>query len=190
MNDRQRRHESAQRHRFYRRWHRWIGTGAAIFLVFAAVTGFLVAFTEKFGEAERLRERNRSLTSPVTVQTLSNELSASVDRGVAAVRRSGGQAPVDKVVVEFKGEQPRISIFTGKVGGGEDRKYVVDYKTGRLIKSESYADKPFLYRLHSGEAIGDGGLILAMAWALALAVLGLTGLYISNTMRKRANPET
>src|SRR5207253_159389 len=156
--------------------------GAAIFLVFAAVTGFLVAFTEKFGEDEHLREANRKLTSPVTLETAATESSAALQRGVEAVRRSGGQAtPIDRITVEFKGEKPRIAIFTGKVGGGEDRKYVVDYKTGQLIKTESYADKPFLYRLHSGEAIGDGGLFLAMGWGLALAILGLSGLYISYT---------
>jgi hypothetical protein len=52
------------RARFWRKWHRWIGFPAAIFLVFAAVTGVLVAVTEFFGEEERLREATRNLVGP------------------------------------------------------------------------------------------------------------------------------
>jgi len=52
---------------FWRKWHRWIGFGAALFLLWAAGTGFLVAFTEFFGEEEALRERTRDLVSTVTL---------------------------------------------------------------------------------------------------------------------------
>jgi uncharacterized iron-regulated membrane protein len=48
---------------FWRKQHRWIGFPAALFLLFAATTGILVAFTEFFGEAEALRERTRDLAS-------------------------------------------------------------------------------------------------------------------------------
>ena len=60
---------------------------------------------------------------------------------------------------------------------------MIDAKTGAIIKNEDYADKPFLYRLHSGEAFGDGGLVVAMFWALALVVLTVSGLIIYYTMR-------
>ena len=33
-----------------RKWHRWIGFTAGLFLIFVSTTGFLVAFTEFFGE--------------------------------------------------------------------------------------------------------------------------------------------
>ena len=46
---------------FWRKWHRWIGFPAALFLLFAATTGVLVAFTEFFGEEEALREATRDL---------------------------------------------------------------------------------------------------------------------------------
>jgi hypothetical protein len=41
---------------------------------------------------------------------------------------------------------------------------VLDARTGALLSNEAYADKPLLYRLHSGEAFGDGGLVVAMFW--------------------------
>ena len=51
------------------------------------------------------------------------------------------------------------------------------------MKNEVYADKPFLYRLHSGEAFGDGGFVVAMFWGTALAILAATGFLIYFTMR-------
>ena len=54
----------------------------------------------------------------------------------------------------------------------------MDARTGLLLSDETYADKPFLYRLHSGEAFGDGGLVVAMLWGLTLIVLTTTGLII------------
>jgi len=76
-------------------------------------------------------------------------------------------------------------VFTGRPGGGEDRKFVVDARTGVVMRTEAYVDKPFLNRLHSGEAFGDGGLVVAMAWALTLVVLIVTGLIIYFLLRPK-----
>jgi uncharacterized iron-regulated membrane protein len=80
--------------------------------------------------------------------------------------------------VQFKGTRPSITIYTGRPGGGEDKQFVVDARTGALLSETSYEDKPFLNRLHSGEAFGDGGLVFAMFWGAALAFLTLTGILI------------
>jgi uncharacterized iron-regulated membrane protein len=169
--------------RFWRKWHRWIGFPAAIFLIFAATTGVLVAITEFFGEEERLREATRDLVSPVTDVSPSDAWSAPIARSLAATARVSPDAPIDKIEVQFKGPAPTVTIFTGKPGGGEDRKLVFNANSGELLSNETYADKPFLYRLHSGEAFGDGGLVVAMFWGTALAVLGVTGLIIYWSMR-------
>ena len=169
---------------FWRKWHRWIGFPAAIFLLFAATTGFLVAFTEFFGAEEALRERTRDLVSPVTLASPTAAWLEPLSRAVATAQREIPGAPVDKIVMQFKGDAPTITIFTGKPMGGEDRKLVVNARTGSLIAVESYADTPFLYRLHSGEWFGDGGLVFAMAWAVALVLLTITGFIISRRMRR------
>ncbi len=168
---------------FWRKWHRWIGFPAALFLLFAAVTGFLVAFTEFFGEEESLREATRDLVSPVTVVSAPTGWSDPIAKALATVNATTANAPIDKIEMQFKGARPTVTVFTGKPTGGEDRKMVIDAKTGALLKNEVSADKPFLYRLHSGEAFGDGGLVFAMFWAMALAVLTVTGLIIYYTMR-------
>ncbi|HKG91595.1 MAG TPA: PepSY-associated TM helix domain-containing protein [Gemmatimonadaceae bacterium] len=170
---------------FWRKWHRWIGFPAALFLLFAAVTGFLVAFTEFFGEAEREREATRELVSPVTLRSPPDVWSSALARALATAAAQAGDAPVDRVTIQMKGPRPTVAVYTGKPAGGEDRKLVLDARTGALLSSEAYADKPFLYRLHSGEAFGDGGLVLAMLWGLSLALLALSGLVIYLRMRRR-----
>lgn len=170
---------------FWRRWHRWIGFPAALFLIWAGTTGVLVAFTEFFGEEEALREATRDLVSPVQTSATPETWSEPVARALTAVAAAAGSVPIDKIEQQFKGEHPTITIFTGKPQGGEDRKFVVDAQTGRIVKVESYADKPFLTRLHSGEAFGDGGLVVAMFWGTALAVLTVTGFIIYLLMHRK-----
>jgi uncharacterized iron-regulated membrane protein len=147
------------------------------------VTGVLVAFTEFFGADEALREATRDLVSPVTVSSPPQMWSAPIARALASAHRISANAPIDKLEFQFKGDAPTITLFTGKPTGGEDRKLVFSAKTGALVSNETYADKPFLYRLHSGEAFGDGGLLVAIFWGTALAILGGTGLLIYWTMR-------
>lgn len=93
--------------------------------------------------------------------------------------------PVDKILIEFKGDQPTVTVYTGKPSGGEDKRYVVAAASGALLRVDDYVDKPFLTRLHSGEAFGDGGLVVSMFWGLAMAVMTLSGFVIYWHMHRR-----
>jgi hypothetical protein len=170
--------------RFLRKWHRWIGFPAGIFLLFAAVTGILLAGTEFFGAEEALRERTRDLISPTTTLTPDTEFAAALARSRSSVSALTGNAPIDQIVWQFKGETPTIVFFLGKPTGREDRKVTVDARTGMVLRTEAYADKPFLLRLHSGEAFGDGGLVLAMFWGASLVLLTVSGIIIYFYMRR------
>jgi len=170
---------------FWRRWHRWIGFPAALFLLFASVTGFIVASTEFFGEAEALREATRDLTSPVSSASPASAWSDPIAKALAAAQQRAPGAPIDKITAQFKGDQPTVTVYLGKPGGGEDRLFVFDAKTGALIREDAYADKPIFNRIHSGEWFGDGGLVFAMFWATALAILTISGLIIYWTMRRK-----
>jgi uncharacterized iron-regulated membrane protein len=160
---------------------------ASLFLVFAAVTGVAVAITEFFGEAEALREATRDLVSPVNTTSDPAAWRDPVARAIATAAREAPGAPVDKITIQFKGLQPTIDLFLGKPTGGEDRRLVLDARTGALLKVESYVDKPLIHRIHSGEAFGDGGLVVAMFWGTSLAFLGFSGIIIYVAMRRR-NP--
>ena len=170
---------------FWREWHRWLAFPAALFLLWAGTTGVIVASTEFFGADEERREALRKIVSPVTPENGTAIADTQLMRALAAVAQSAGNVPIDKITLELKGDHPLISVFTGKASGGEDRKFVVDASTGQLRSVERYADKPFLYRLHSGEALGDGGLVFAMGWGLSLVWLTLSGLVIYWRMRRR-----
>ena len=170
---------------WWRRWHRWIGFPAALFLFFAATTGFLVATTEFFGEAEALREATRDLTSPVSTSSPASAWSEPIAKAVAATGQRAPGAPIDRITTQFKGDQPTVTIYLGKPGGGEDRLMIFDARTGAFVKEAAYADKPLLNRVHSGEWFGDGRLVFAMFWAIALTTLTTSGLIIYWTMRRR-----
>lgn len=169
---------------FWRKWHRWIAFPATLFLFWASVTGIILGFTEFFGAEEALREATRSIVSPTTTASLATSWSGPVARALAAVNAKSPGAPIDKIEFQFKGENPTVTIFTGKPTGGEDRKFVVSAKTGAIESIEDYSDKAFLLRLHSGEAFGDGGLVVSMLWGLALAILSITGLIIYLRIRR------
>ena len=94
---------------FWRKWHRWIGFPAVLFLLWAAATGVLVAFTEFFGEEEALREATRDLISPVTVSSAQTEWSEPIARAFATTATQSKGAPVDKLEVQFKGPRPTIT---------------------------------------------------------------------------------
>lgn len=169
---------------FWRKWHRWVAFPATLFLIFVSITGMALAITEFFGEEEALRERTRDIVSPVTAASPASAWDDPIGRAVTAVNAASPGAPIDRVTVQFKGDHPTVTVFTGKPKGGEDKQYVVDAATGKVDKVEDYADKPFLNRLHSGEAFGDGGLVVAMFWAAALLFLSITGLIIYIRIRK------
>jgi uncharacterized iron-regulated membrane protein len=170
---------------FWRKWHRWIGFPAALFLLFASLTGLLVAFTEFFGEEEALREATRDLVSPVSTASPQSAWADPIAKAIATSQSRAAVAPIDKITVQFKGDQPTVTVFLGKPTGGEDKLFVIDATSGTLIREDTYADKPILHRIHSGEFFGDGGLVFAMFWAMALSVLTVTGLIIYWTMRRR-----
>ncbi|MGE3277372.1 MAG: PepSY-associated TM helix domain-containing protein [Vicinamibacterales bacterium] len=172
---------------WWRKWHRWIGFPAAAFVLFASITGVMVAFSEFFGEAEALREATRDLVSPVSTASSPEAWTEPIARAMATTRERAPGAPIDKIEVQFKGDQPTVTVFLGKPEGGEDRLFVLDARSGALVREDAYADKPLLHRIHSGEFFGDGGLVFAMFWGLAMAILSVSGLWIYWTMRRK-NP--
>jgi uncharacterized iron-regulated membrane protein len=171
--------------RSWRQWHRWIGWIGAPFLLFAAITGIAVAISEFFGEAEAQREHLRTVVSTVTTKTSPAAFAATLERVFAAANERAPDAPIDRVEWQCKGEPPTITLCLGRRDGGEDRRLLFDAGTGRLVGEADYVDKPFLHRLHSGEAFGDGGLVAAMLWGLGLAALVGSGVVIYLQMRRR-----
>lgn len=169
---------------WWRKWHRWIGFVAAPFLLFAAVTGVIAGAAESLGEDEEAREAARDRVSPVKLPTSPTAWADPVHKAMANAAERANGAPIDKIAIDYKADPPTVTIFLGKPTGGEDKKLVFHAGTGDFLREEKYEDKPFLVRLHSGEAFGDWGLVLGMAWGLALITLLVSGLVIYLAMRK------
>ena len=169
---------------WWRKWHRWVGFAALPFLLFAAITGIVAGVAEMTSADEEAREKARERISEVKLPSSPSIVNDAVVKATANASSRGIQAPVDKVLVDFKAEPPTVTFYLGRPTGGEDKKLVYDARSGELLREESYIDKPFLTRLHSGEALGDWGLVLGTAWGLALVFLLVTGLVIYLAMRK------
>jgi uncharacterized iron-regulated membrane protein len=168
----------------WRKWHRWVGFAAAPFLLFAAMSGILAGIAEMTSEDEEAREQARERISDVKLPAAPTAATDPIAKVLAGASTRVPGAPVDKVQVDFKTDPPTVTIYLGKPTGGEDKKLVYHAGTGEFLREEPYVDKPFLTRLHSGEALGDWGLVLGTAWGLALVVLLVTGLVIYFAMRK------
>jgi uncharacterized iron-regulated membrane protein len=94
---------------------------------------------------------------------------------MASAAKEAPGAPIDKIAIELKGQAPVISLYLGTKTGGEDRRLLFDARTGKFLRIDGYADKPFINRVHSGEVFGDGGLVASMLWGLALLALTVSG---------------
>ena len=168
-----------------RKIHRWLGVPAAIFLLLASFTGVWLECVRFFGAEETERERIRDLTSTVTAQSVGAEFGASFDKARAAAAARAGAQPLDKMVWQLKGDAPTITFFFGPQGQQAGRRIAVHARTGEVLGVEDYVEDSFILRLHSGEAFGDGGMVLGMFWGLSLFVLTITGIVIYFRMKPR-----
>lgn len=169
---------------WWRKWHRWIGFAATPFLLFAAITGVLAGTVEIFSEDEEAREKARERESEVKLPAPTSAWTEPLAKAFADASERAKGAPIDRVTLDFKTEPPRVTIYLGKRGGGEDKKLIFNAQTGEFLREEVYVDKPFLVRLHSGEAFGDWGQVVGLMWGLALIVIIATGTVIYFAMRR------
>lgn len=160
---------------FWRKWHRWIGAPAALFMAYASLTGVLVAAQEFFGADEALREANRAMVSAVHTDTPTTQWSPVMVSAMSGAALQAPGAPVDKVTIELKGRSPTITVYIGHASGGEDKRLLFDGKTGKFLRVDDYSDKPLLHRIHSAEVFGDGGLVASMLWGIVLMALTISG---------------
>ena len=172
-----------------RKLHRWLGLPAAIFLVLTSVTGVWLECVKFFGAEETERERIRDMVSPVTAQTMAAEFGVGFEKARMAAAARAGVQPLDKVVWQLKGDAPAIAFFFGPSAQQTGRRIAVNARTGEVLSEESYDEDSFILKLHSGEALGDGGMVVGMFWGLALLILTVSGMVIYFKMKPR-KPQT
>ena len=168
----------------WRKWHRWIGFAATPFVLFAAITGVIAGTVEILSDDEEAREKARERESEVKLPPSPQAWSEPLAKAFASAAERAKGAPIDRVMLDFKTEPPSVTFYLGKPGGGEDKKLTFDARTGAFLREEAYVDKPFLVRLHSGEAFGDWGQVIGVMWGISLIAIILTGLVIYFQMRR------
>lgn len=173
------------RNKYMGKIHRWLGVPAAIFLLLASFTGVWLECVKFFGAEETERERIRDLTSSVTAQSVGAEFGTGFDKARAAAAARAGAQPLDKMVWQLKGDAPTITFFFGPNGQQAGRRIAVHARTGEVLGVEDYAEDSLILRLHSGEAFGDGGMVLGMVWGTLLFSLTVTGIIIYFRMKPR-----
>ena len=165
-----------------RKWHRWIGLPAGMFLLVTAFTGVWLECVRFFGEEEALREKIRDLASPHTAKAPAFAIEEKLSVARAAVATKFPDAPLDKIQLQLKGAAPTATFFLGSKDG---RKVVVNLLTAAITQEDNYEEDSFILRLHSGEALGDGGMVIYMVVGVALFTLTITGFIIYWKMRPK-----
>ena len=89
--------ESGNLRQLMRKWHRWIGLPAGIFLLLTAFTGVWLECVRFFGEEEALREKVRDLASKHTPKAPAFAIEEKLSAARAAVAVKHPDAPLDKI---------------------------------------------------------------------------------------------
>ena len=169
----------------WRKWHRWVGFAAVPFLALCRSHG-------NHRRGHRVPERGRGSArkgpradqhgegaGPDNRLDRANRPCADECSGTGRWWRQSTRSPWTSRLTH----PPSPSISANR-RAARTRSWSSIRAPARSLREERYEDKPFLTRLHSGEAFGDWGLVLGIGWGTALVVLIVTGLVIYLAMRK------
>ena len=159
---------------FLRKSHRWIGIGAAIFLMSVATTGIILQVQKLLGEEKQEEKVQDKSISNYTLDHSFNEFWSKLKVVQDDIKIKIGSARIDKIELELKSENP---TFVLHIAGNKKKKIFANANSGKIEKIED-DEESFILRLHSGEIFGDAGVVLGIFWGSALLFLTLTGLFI------------
>ncbi len=157
---------------------------AALFFLSVSITGILLQSQRLFSKEEAEKERLRNVTSAYTVGEALTEIQAAIGKAQASVRTVAGDVPLDRILLTLKGDYPTLALSTG---GAHPQKFIVNANTGAIERRDPAEEESFLLRLHTGEVLGDGGVVLGLLWGIAMLIMTLTGVYIYLKMRRGNN---
>ena len=158
---------------FLRKSHRWIGIGAAIFLLSVSITGVILQIQRLSDEKEHEEETQPKKTSSYNLDSNLNEFLSRLPAIQKGIKAKIGQVQLDKVELKLEDEEPSWVVYTK----GLDPKKITADADGHIEKIED-GKESFILRLHSGEVFGDAGVVLGIFWGLALVFLTVTGFII------------
>ena len=157
-----------------RHWHRIISLVAGVFLLVVSVTGVLLHVREFLEEEERETVK----PAPNLASGIPTDWTNALNKGLAAVYAQNPTVRVERIRIDLgaEGEKPRLLVQTRLLveSGGERRINYVISEQGTIVKSFT-PEKNLLFRLHTGEILGDVGEGFNLLMGLGLVGLLLTG---------------
>ena len=158
-----------------RKLHRWLSIVAALFLLVVATTGVLLQIQKLTGGDEEHEREHGEVAADLATSPTSAEYAAALARTLAAVNTRAPQAHIASVELRLAGDEPQgIVTMPGEPG----RQIIVDARDGRIVRDEEHEGDSLLLRIHSGEILGEPGVVLGVLWGLALVTLSITGGFV------------
>jgi uncharacterized iron-regulated membrane protein len=157
-----------------RKFHRWVGLLAALFLAVIAGTGV-------FLQVQRLWAAYHPAASQALLLPAA-EMSTLFENTVVAARRAAPGVELSAVTVRMDGDRPRGEVL---LAGPNPRELSIDARRGdALVEAEPAGTNlgDLMLRLHRGDILGLSGYWISLCCGVALFALGITGLMLYTRM--------
>lgn len=158
-----------------RQIHRWTSLVAALFLLIVATTGVILQVQRLTGDEE---DRDRAAPTGLPLNAYVPMLAKTLEVAHARVPNR----PIVSVELQLAGNEPKgIVTFPGEPG----RQITVDPRNGKVLKDEEHEAESLILRIHSGEILGEPGVVLGVFWGSALVLLSITGFIVYLELYRR-----
>jgi uncharacterized iron-regulated membrane protein len=169
-----------------RKWHRWIGTVAGLFLIFVSITGSLLHIDMFISGAAPPGSEPPPKTPQETTASLdAKALGESLVRAITAAKASQPGLHVAHLNLAFKDGGTVITIG----GNGPDAPSIrIDGASGQIMLPPPPKPKDYHYVLqdiHAAYFLGWTGRIISTLIGLSLCALGFSGLKLFLEMLSR-----
>lgn len=166
-----------------RKIHRWASVTVALFLFVVAASGVILQVQKLTGDEEE--EAEESFSGTVTTSTANDAFAAMLARTLDAARVAAPNEPIASVELRLAGDAPEgVVTLPGEPG----RRIIVNAQSGKVTSDEAYERESLFLRIHSGEILGEPGVVMGILWGLGLVILSATGIivYLNMYVKRRA----
>lgn len=176
---------SASRAVFYS--HLWFGVLFTVVLTVIAITGILLNHKRGLGLMPDVPHKP---DAPFSASLPIDSLAAIALNSAAAlpgvIDEAGGADPLK--AIDRMDVRPRNGFVKVRLRDRSSTEFTVDLATGKVLHVGKRGDV-FLEKLHSGETLGDGWILLSDAGAIALLITLVSGywLWLAPKWRSSAN---
>ena len=183
----------------FRRWHKWSGVIAGVFLLGLGTTGILLNYKQPIFTALGVpikREREASplppTTKPVRVEFTTAGIAGGTvtfEQALAIAKKEWGEVALERA--EIRAERSGVTFRFRNDAGAElwvdaaDGRHAMKGEYERISRSESGGGPvrstdwgKILIDLHTGRIAGETGKVITSLAALLLLLLTLSGLYM------------